>query len=99
MSTSTINESSDLEDCLSLGEQQNYDALYSSNIDLIELDKTAINFKVSALKCSLEKDLIACDLKWTLFVAACKTFRFDSCLRPFPPMYIKSDFKDIDALV
>ncbi|XP_078040203.1 protein mono-ADP-ribosyltransferase PARP16-like isoform X2 [Augochlora pura] len=54
--------------------------------------------KVSALKFLLENDLKGADLKWSLFVAACNTYRYDTCLKPFPPMYIKNKCKDIDAL-
>lgn len=55
--------------------------------------------KISSLKIILEKDLVAADLKWSLFVAASHSYRHDSCLRPFPPMYIKNECKDIEALV
>uniref|UniRef100_A0A1B6C5N1 Poly [ADP-ribose] polymerase n=1 Tax=Clastoptera arizonana TaxID=38151 RepID=A0A1B6C5N1_9HEMI len=46
----------------------------------------------------LEKDLIAADLKWSLFIAACHSYRYDSCLKPFPSMYLKDDVKDIDLM-
>lgn len=36
---------------------------------------------------ALKTDLNACDLKWTLFVAAAQSYRYDSQLRPFPPFY------------
>lgn len=55
--------------------------------------------KILSLKHLLEKDPKAADLKWSLFVAASNTYRYDSCLKPFPPMYIKNECKDIEALV
>lgn len=55
--------------------------------------------KISLLKHLLEKDPKAADLKWSLFVAASNTYRYDTCLRPFPPMYIKNECKNIEALV
>ncbi|XP_078039029.1 protein mono-ADP-ribosyltransferase PARP16-like isoform X2 [Augochlora pura] len=54
--------------------------------------------KITSVKCVLEKDLKAADFKWSLFVAACNTYRYDTCLKPFPPMYIKNECKDIEAL-
>ena len=58
-----------------------------------------VDKKILSLKHLLEKDPKAADLKWSLFIAACHTYRYDSCLKPFPPMYIKNECKDIDALV
>lgn len=55
--------------------------------------------KIVLLKHLLEKDPKAADLKWSLFISACNTYRYDTCLRPFPPMYIKNECKDIEALV
>ncbi|XP_012254239.1 protein mono-ADP-ribosyltransferase PARP16 [Athalia rosae] len=54
--------------------------------------------KVAALKTLLETDLVGADVKWSLFVAASHSYRYDSCIKPFPPMYIKNECKDIDAL-
>lgn len=54
--------------------------------------------KISSLKHFLEKDLRAADLKWSFFVAATNTYKYDSCLKPFPPMYIKNECKDIESL-
>lgn len=47
----------------------------------------------------LEKDFKAADLKWSLFVAAAFSFRYESCLRPFPPVFMKNGIKDMDELV
>uniref|UniRef100_A0A1B6CHE8 Poly [ADP-ribose] polymerase n=1 Tax=Clastoptera arizonana TaxID=38151 RepID=A0A1B6CHE8_9HEMI len=46
----------------------------------------------------LKRDLIAADFKWSLFISATHSFRYDSCLRPFPSMYLKDDVKDIDLM-
>ncbi|XP_060806761.1 protein mono-ADP-ribosyltransferase PARP16 isoform X2 [Amyelois transitella] len=47
----------------------------------------------------LEKDFKAADIKWSLFVAAAFSFRYESCLRPFPPTYLKNGIKDMDNLL
>lgn len=40
--------------------------------------------KIDSLKSLLARDLEACDLKWTLFVAAAHSYRYDSRLTPYP---------------
>ncbi|KAJ9586546.1 hypothetical protein L9F63_028412, partial [Diploptera punctata] len=45
-----------------------------------------------------KNDLQAADVKWSLFVAACQSYRYDSCLKPFPPQFILNGVKDIDSL-
>lgn len=74
------------------------DILYTSRTDHGVTDED-VGKKISSLKHLLEKDPRAADLKWSLFVAASNTYRYDSCLKPFPPMYIKNECKDIEALV
>jgi len=46
----------------------------------------------------IRRDVIAADLKWSLFVAASQSYKHDSCLRPFPPMFLVDGNKDISAL-
>jgi len=75
------------------------DILCTSRIDRINTTDENAEKKITSLKHLLEKDSKAADLKWSLFVAASNTYRFDSCLKPFPPMYIKNECKDIEALV
>ena len=58
-----------------------------------------IEIKILALRSVLEQDLAAADLKWSLFVAASNSYRHDSCLMPFPPMFTNKQCKDIEALV
>lgn len=47
--------------------------------------------KVKQLTEILEKDLIASDFKWTLFVAASNSYKYDSLLKPFPLMFINNN--------
>lgn len=52
------------------------------------------------LRLELEKDIVACDLKWSLFVAAAQSYRYHSRLNPYPPKYAtkeKSEY-DIDRI-
>ena len=79
-----------------LPKESDLDILYTTRLD--SGNQEDIGKKVSSLKHLLEKDLKAADLKWSLFVAACNTYRYDTCLKPFPPMYIKNECKDIEAL-
>ncbi|KYQ49075.1 Poly [ADP-ribose] polymerase 16 [Trachymyrmex zeteki] len=72
------------------------DILHTSRIDRDITED--VEKKITSLKHLLEKDPRAADLKWSLFVAASNTYRYDSCLKPFPPMYIKNECKDIEAL-
>ena len=39
----------------------------------------------------LASDLNACDMKWTLFVAAASSYRYDSQFKPFPVDYLTPD--------
>ncbi|XP_051176079.1 protein mono-ADP-ribosyltransferase PARP16 [Leptopilina boulardi] len=68
--------------------------------DLIEktILEENVEKKILSLKHLLEKDPKSADLKWSLFIAASHTYRYDTCLKPFPPMYIRKECKDIDAL-
>ncbi|XP_011298347.1 mono [ADP-ribose] polymerase PARP16 [Fopius arisanus] len=68
----------------------------TSSVKSVELDE--FEKKVLALKSVLNRDSHAADLKWSLFVAACNTYRHDSCLKPFPSSYIQGEFKDIEKL-
>lgn len=48
----------------------------------------ASNDKIESLIKKLEIDLIACDFKWTLFVTAANSYKYDSLLKPFPNAYV-----------
>lgn len=47
----------------------------------------------------LKDDLNACDMKWTLFVAAAQSYRYDSQLKPFPAFYQMGTTVDITKLM
>jgi len=47
----------------------------------------------------LKSDLLACDVQLSLFVAACSSYRQDSALRPFPPMFMLDGERDIEGLL
>ena len=47
----------------------------------------------------LHRDPVAADLRCSLFVAAAKSYKRDSLLRPFPPRYSSRDNKDFEELV
>lgn len=56
--------------------------------------------KIIDLRLILEKDIAACDIKWSLFVAAAQSYRYHSRLNPYPPKYAtkeKSEY-DIDRI-
>ncbi|XP_050666448.1 protein mono-ADP-ribosyltransferase PARP16 [Leptidea sinapis] len=61
---------------------------------LDSLEKKAVH-----LRLILERDFKAADIKWSLFVAAAFSFRYESCLRPFPPAFLKNGVKDMDTLL
>lgn len=80
-----------------ISKESDLDVLYTTRLD--STSQEDVEKKIQCLKHLLEKDLRAADLKWSLFVAACNTYRYDTCLKPFPSMYIKNECKDIEALV
>lgn len=45
------------------------------------------------------RDLLAADLRCSLFAAALRSYKRDSALRPFPAAYARGDCKDFEALV
>lgn len=45
------------------------------------------------------RDLLAADLRCSLFAAALGSYKRDSVLRPFPAAYARGDCKDFEALV
>lgn len=54
--------------------------------------------KIQELITILRKDLIACDIKWTLFVSAAYSYRYDSQLKPIPIQYLHGKTLDIEKL-
>lgn len=43
--------------------------------------------KIHCLKHLLSRDLLACDAKWTIFVSAALSYRYESQLKPFPSRF------------
>lgn len=54
--------------------------------------------KRSAVQSAISGDPTAADLRISLVVAAAKSFKYDSCLQPFPPDYVVNKEKRIDEL-
>lgn len=54
--------------------------------------------QISDIKTLLEKDINACDIKWTLFVVAAQSYRFGSRLSPCPTKYINKDSINNEAI-
>ncbi|XP_031782737.1 protein mono-ADP-ribosyltransferase PARP16 [Nasonia vitripennis] len=92
-----FDECLDIKENASAPNQSEFEVLRSATVDAL-INKENTERKILALRHILEKDLKAADLKWSLFVAAVYTYRHDTCLRPFPPMYIKNETKDIESL-
>ena len=44
----------------------------------------------SWLKQRIDSDLLSADLQLSLFITACQSYRHDSLLRPFPPVFINT---------
>jgi len=64
----------------------------------LELENT--NDLVEKVRSLLSCDLLACDVQVSLFVATCQSYRQDTALRPFPPMFLtETGDRDIPALL
>ncbi|CAG2053815.1 unnamed protein product [Timema podura] len=68
------------------------------NLNTQSSSRLDVDSKLSALRAFIEKDRLAADIKWSMFVSACQSYRYDSCLKPFPPQFLVNNVKDIDAL-
>jgi ARTD15 N-terminal domain len=58
-----------------------------------------IESKLEEIKQILDKDLLAADLKVSIFGSAAISFKQDSLCSPFPKAYIKDGVKDFENLV
>lgn len=58
-----------------------------------------VDQKSAVLRNILQNDPKAADFKWSLFVAACQSYRYDSCLKPFPSQFSNNGVKDREYLV
>lgn len=56
------------------------------------------SYKIVSLIQKLEDDMNACDFKWTLFVAAANSYKYDSLLKPFPSAYVIDKALNINHL-
>jgi len=45
----------------------------------------------------LDQDMLACDVQMSLFIAAATSYRQDTSLRPFPPMFYNPDSQERDV--
>lgn len=61
--------------------------------------KVTDELKVFQVANFIEEHPKEADLKWSLFCAAANSYRFDSILQPFPPLFMTDDYKEIDSLV
>uniref|UniRef100_A0A182PQI2 Poly [ADP-ribose] polymerase n=1 Tax=Anopheles epiroticus TaxID=199890 RepID=A0A182PQI2_9DIPT len=64
----------------------------------MELPPLSIEAKRLLVLKTIIHDPAATDLRLSLFVSAAKSFRYDSCLQPFPPDFIVNGEKSIDQL-
>ncbi|XP_049291354.1 protein mono-ADP-ribosyltransferase PARP16-like [Anopheles funestus] len=64
----------------------------------MELPALSVEAKRLLVLKTLIRDPAAADLRLSLFVSAAKSFRYDSCLQPFPPDFIINNEKSIDQL-
>lgn len=55
--------------------------------------------QLDEVKQILDKDLLAADLKVSIFMSAALSFKQDSLLTPFPKSYQNDKEKDFDKLV
>lgn len=53
----------------------------------------------AAARESVSRDVLAADLRCSLFASALQSYKRDSVLRPFPASYARHDCKDFEALV
>jgi len=67
--------------------------------DIEEGDDESMTTLCGRLCDMLLTDQLACDVQLSLFVAACSSYRQDSTLRPFPPMYMVEGERDIESLL
>ncbi|XP_053665853.1 protein mono-ADP-ribosyltransferase PARP16-like [Anopheles marshallii] len=64
----------------------------------MELPTLSIEAKRLLVLKTLLRDPAAADLRLSLFVSAARSFRYDSCLQPFPPDFIINNEKSIELL-
>ena len=75
------------------------DIPYGSHNDRDITEISSSSKEKKDVKLLIQMDVISCDALLCLFVAAAKSYRFSSILRPFPPMYQDRDEKNMFGLV
>ncbi|XP_039075717.1 protein mono-ADP-ribosyltransferase PARP16 isoform X3 [Hyaena hyaena] len=53
----------------------------------------------AAVREAVDRDMLAADLRCSLFASALQSYKRDSVLRPFPASYARHDCKDFEALL
>lgn len=64
----------------------------------LENHQIQFNEQIIAIRQCLQNDLKACDIKWSLFVAAAQGFRYESKLKPYPPQFMHNGQLNIDRI-
>ncbi|XP_035912793.1 protein mono-ADP-ribosyltransferase PARP16-like [Anopheles stephensi] len=64
----------------------------------MELPPLSIEAKRLLVLKTIIHDPAAADVRLSLFVSAARSFRYDSCLQPFPPDFLRNNEKCIDQL-
>lgn len=60
---------------------------------------TETNTKLEEIKNVLNLDLVAADMKLSIFISAAISYKQDSLLTPFPKSYLKDGVKNFEKLV
>lgn len=72
----------------------------SPDVGILSSDRLdTADLKLQRVLSVVKKDLVAADLKWSLFVSACQSYKQDFCVRPFPALFLKDGNKDFQTLV
>lgn len=82
-------------------ESENKDRIPSDKSQLKEVRANEPIDMMGKIKCLitiLTDDLDACDFKWTLFVTAANSYKYDSLLKPFPSEYATNKVLNINKL-
>ncbi|KAE8751629.1 hypothetical protein FOCC_FOCC001477 [Frankliniella occidentalis] len=88
----------DVADVVMDGDARAAEAPSSGTVSATTAAAPTLQDKRLALADCIRADLFAADLRWSLFVAAAQSFKYDTVLRPFPPQFGSADVKEIDRL-
>jgi hypothetical protein len=45
------------------------------------------------------ENVVGAEMKWALFAAAVRSYKADTLVKPFPPMFVNNGDKDFERLV